>query len=461
MKTFLPKNDYFSISLFKVYLFVLLTEFSFFAITFNKSSTIPLGIRIVQIVFPVVFLIFFAVSIYYQRQSFSLILILSFQIICSLGLWSYYYFITKQPLGFDANDALVYQQALEKSFGGTWNELIRVLKMEPRTASLSDWGFPTYRFIIYKLFPEPINGILALVIVNCVIHVISSYYVYKLSSRFLNNFLSIIVVSLWGFSASSVHINTCGLKETIFSLFVVLAVYHMVEIHYKHKTFHFFMFAMNVGFTWFFRNYVSIFLILVFIGCYPMQKIFYKWIVIFVAGIFFVAFLGTDILANLLPPLKWVKISRDLRLREFFGNNMLIANLMNFCFAWVAPIPRFNNTAEIKQVIFSGYSIFSAFFSLFGFYGILIILRKKNIKFYPIITFLICNIVLIIVTCNSLDFRFQHPTSFIYDILIVYGFAEIQQNGIYISSRKTISLSLVIFIVFLTMYFLICVYNFR
>lgn len=461
MKNISSKNHYFCVCLLIIYIFLFLSEFSFLAIQFNNNSTIPVGIRIVQILLPVAFLCFFLLSIYYHNHSISFILILSFQIVCSSLLWSYYYFITKQPLGFDANDAFVYQQALEKSLGGSWTDLVEVLKSEPRTASLSDWGFPTYRFFIYKLFPDVIDGIFALVITNCIVHTVSSLYVYKLASRFLDKVSSIVVMSLWGLSASSIHVNTCGLKETIFSFFVVLSVYHLIEIKYKNKIFHTILFFLNVIFVWFFRNYVSIFLILVYIGCYPFRKIFYKWIVLFVIGIFLVSFLGTDVLAFLLPPLKWVKISRDLRLRQFFGNNILIANIMNFCFAWVAPIPRFNETAEIKQVVFSGYSIFTAFFSLFGFYGILNILRKKVICFYPLITFLICNIVLIIVTCYSLDFRFQHPTSFIYDILIVFGFSEIHTNGIQISGKTILSGRLVVLIIFSIMFLLVFVYNYK
>ena len=458
-------NSFFNCKILYIYLFIITSEFLFLAFQFIKPTIIPVGIRIIQFALPLIFLCFFELSIYYHEKNISFILILSFQIICSLLLWGYYYFCTGQPLGYDANDALAYQQALEKSLGQSWNYLIEVLKQQPRTASVSDWGFPTYRFFIYKIFPNITDGILALVIINSIIHSISSIYVYKLSTRFLNQYSSIIVMSLWGLSATSVHINTCGLKETIFSFFVIVAVYHMVEIKYSKNKIHFFMFLFNVFLIWFFRNYISIFLILVYFGCYPCRKIFYKRINLFVVGIFLIAFLGMDILAKFLPELSFVKYTRDKRLTEFFGSKGIIANTMNFCFAWVAPIPRFNYSAQIKQVIISGYSIFSTFFSPFGFYGLFIVLKKKLTSFYPLIVFLICNIVLVIITCNSLDFRFQHPTSFIYDILIILGFSEIAENGIRINFGKpfkmTLSLNIMAAIIFSIMFVIMFVYNRR
>ena len=121
---------------------------------------------------------------------------------------------------------------------------------------------------------------------------------------------------------------------------------------------------------------------------------------------------------------------------------------MNFFFAWITPIPRFNSTAQIKQIIFSGFSIYKAYFSLFGIYSIYLILKNRNEKFYPILTFMACNIVLVIITCNSLDFRFLHPSVYIDLILIVFGFREVEKNGVILTKKAKWNISIIILLIF-------------
>lgn len=457
--TLKKNNTKFCMTLIMLYLFVMLTEFLILAFQFRELNVDILGVRVIQFVLQFSFLLSFLLIVYYRNKKISFVLILCFQIICSVFLWSFYFYIAKEPLGYDANDALVYQTILENSIGKDYGELIKNLKANPRTASLSDWGYPTYRYLIYKLVPDLETGLLVTVIMNAIIHSISSIYVFKLAKRFISYNASIFVMSLWGLSATSIHVNTCGLKETIFAFFTVLAVYNLVEIEYGNKVKRTFLFFMNITFIWFFRNYVSLFLFLTYLGCYPFRKLFYKFYPIIFICIFLVAFFGMDLLANILPELRFVKIGRDKRLIEFFGSAGLVSNLMNFFFAWITPIPRFNSNAQIKQIIFSGFSIYKSFFSLFGIYSIYLILKHRNEKFYPILTFMACNIVLVIITCNSLDFRFLHPSVYIDLILIVFGFREVEKNGVILTKKEKWNISIVILLIFSFIYLLMLVYN--
>ena len=454
------RNSKFSVILIPQYLFVMLTEILILALQLDCIAENSTGIRIIQFVLQFLFILFFSLIILYHDKKTSFILILCFQVFCSISLWGFYYYIAHEPLGYDPNDALVYQKALESSFGKGYSELIKALKAEPRTSSLSDWGYPTYRFLIYKIVPDLEDGLLATVIINAIIHAISSLYVFKISKRFISYDLSIIVMALWGLSATSVHVNTCGLKETIFSFFTVMAVYNLIEIEYGNKVKRTFLFIVNIILIWFFRNYISIFLFLIYLGCYPFRKIFYKFYPVFFIGIFLTAFLGMDILTKVLPELRFVKTMRDRRMTESFGSTGLIPNCMNFFFAWITPIPKVNSTAQIKQILFSGFSIYKAFFSLFGIYSVILIIRNHIEKYYPLITFMACNIVLVIITCNSLDFRFLHPSVYIDMILIVLGFEEIQNSGLKIFLlNKKLKGTVIIILIFLFIYVLMLFYN--
>ena len=176
------RNSRISVILILQYLFVMLTEFFILALQMERIDSNTTGIRIVQFVLQFLFLLFFFCIILNHDRKISFVLILCFQVFCSVSLWGFYYFIAHEPLGYDPNDALVYQKALESSFGRGYSELIQALKAEPRTNSLSDFGYPTYRFLIYKIVPDLENGLLATVIINAVMHSISSLFVFKISN---------------------------------------------------------------------------------------------------------------------------------------------------------------------------------------------------------------------------------------------------------------------------------------
>ena len=71
-----------------------------------------------------------------------------------------------------------------------------------------------------------------------------------------------------------------------------------------------------------------------------------------------------------------------------------------------------------------------------------------------------CNTVLVIITCNSLDFRFLHPSVFIDLILMVSGFEEIENSGLELKfvNKKFQGFVIIIFI-FLFIYLLMLFYN--
>ena len=53
-----------------------------------------------------------------------------------------------------------------------------------------------------------------------------------------------------------------------------------------------------------------------------------------------------------------------------------------------------------------------------------------------------CNIVLVIITCNSLDFRFLHPSVYIDLILIVFGFREVEKKGVILTKKAKLNISI-------------------
>lgn len=386
-----------------------------------------------------------------------IIFVFTFQIVCSFFLLLHYLSVDL-PFGYEANDALVYEKFAQSTKFLTIKEAVHELMHTPRLSDLSDWGYSLFKYFCYRFFPE--TGIFVLIFCNIFLQTVSSFFVYWLASFFFTADVSLLASLLWGTSGTSIYVNVSGLKETIFAFLVICSVYNLVKFYNRPSLVRLILFFVFTTLTWFFRNYVTLFLIVIFIFCTLFYRIYHKYFFFLILSIFFLAFCGMDFFSSFLPELKFVNNARNMRLEEFFGSSGIFANTLNFILAWFSPFPRFDTKAQAGQLIYTSYSIFKVYFSFFEIYGIFRIIKNKEKKFYPLVTFLACNTALVIVTCNSLDFRFLHPASFIDILLILYGFQLLCTRGFYIFEKK-ISFNLVFVMNIFVVSLLVIFYNYR
>ncbi|MCD1653161.1 hypothetical protein K7J14_00350 [Treponema zuelzerae] len=364
-------------------------------------------------------------------------------------------------LGYDANDSLFYYNIAVKNRNNTILGLINDLKSYKRTSSFSDWGYPIIQhffFSIRKISNE--FAFFLLCVTAALFHSFSSVLIYKISKHYTSNELSQIISAFWGVNAASVYFNVSGLKETYFVFFVLLSIYSLLNLQFYRFNFkNTLLFIFSTIILFFFRIYIALFVLFVFLLLFCFRKLFYKYFSILLISSFIIAFTGLSLFYRFLPELAYVEGVRNAQLSKSFGTNIFISNIMNFIFAWISPIPAFSYSNKAVNLLVASYSSIKIFISFSAIYYIFFSLQRKNYKYYSLIAFYSLNVLLLIISGVSLDFRFGYPTSFVAFVLGVIGL-----DHFFVSSKIklglfTISPSRIIYAILILCLFLTLGYN--
>jgi hypothetical protein len=446
----------------KVVIFLLYITFAFlaFIIFLLQYNSIDGGLVYLQAFYILSFVLCFLLGMEYNKSA-SVLIIFIYQIICTVVLFFYNDLYVGDPFSYSTIDSITYQNIFERTKYGTISELIDYLKNGPRLFLPSDWGYPVYRYFIGKLVADNKLNFFLVCVCNACLHTVSSIYVYKLSCYLIDKTKSKIVLLFWGLNTISIYSNSNGLKETIFTLFVVLAVYHLYVFN-AHKTIHhFLLMSLFVCATWFFRFYISLFIILTFFGYVVFKKIFNRYYLLLIILAFILGLFALNILTIFIPELSYVSGVFNMRLNKGFGNNGLFSQLLNFFFAFISPFPAYSVQNTTHQILFSAYSIMKVYFSFFAIYGIYHAINIQDVRIYPLIMIVILNIILCITSGFSIDYRFAYPTSFLYMILMLYGFGYFMQMKICFLKKIKINKSIIQTFLFSVCIGITILYNFR
>lgn len=393
---------------------------------------------VLQLINYICFILWFFVCIYSDRRVVPFI-IFTYQIFLLLLLYSYYTYYIGNSLGINPNDALFYQNFNEKIRQLPFSEALNAIWNEQRIEhSIGDFGFPLVRYFISKFFffldYEGINFVM--LFVNAVANTFASLYLYKLARFFLNEENSKICMILWGLSSALVWISGSGLKDSIFSCITLISLYYMQSIFEGKRSFRtYFNFYLFLFLTIFFRIFTFLFIFFTYIARKYLKRLFFNFYVLGMIIFIILAYVGTDIFANIMPQLGALKLARNLNLEKSFGTASFFTNTMNFCLAWVSTIPAFYPWAEFRNLYVVTYSIVKFYFSFFFIFCFLKVLLNKEKKLYPIMLVLFFNIILTIVSVTSLEYRFALPVVYLYYIFILYLF-ENEDKWLCIFNRK-------------------------
>jgi hypothetical protein len=339
-------------------------------------------------------------------------LILIYQTVISVVL-NTYFFAINEPFGYNAVDAFYYlhlsEYALSHSLGGF------IAYLQSMNTEISDYGFPVIRFFIFNLAGNLERGIVLMVIFDAISMTIGSWYLYRLSLFFLKKQSAKIVALFWGLNTCSIIVNIKGIKESIFTTILIIAMYQLYIFYFKKKSItNYILLLLPVAFTVFFRIYLTIFFIIVilFKPLYEGKfKQFALFAVVFLTCV--VTYLGHYITTEL--PI----LSILLSVQKKNSSSFLFINMIS---GFLGPYPNFLQPGgNITSLFWAPYSGFKTFFSIFALYGGWYILKNRVTRLYPMFFFIFFNILLVIGTVRSLDFRFSYTMIPFFYILIMYG----------------------------------------
>lgn len=189
------------------------------------------------------------------------------------------------------------------------------------------------------------------------------------------------------------------------------------------------MFIFFTSLTLFFRVFITLFIIFTFIIIILARKITFKYFFIMWFLIFFVAFFVLQYISNLIPGLTWY-------LRQSLGGEKNISMIVLFIIAFISPIPSLSQNRFPDNYLVCSYSVFSIVLSFFAVYAVVLIFHNKKKTFYPLVTLVLFNKILVILTAKSNEYRYQYPLLFCYIILMIMGYNHYVQHGLTVFKKK-------------------------
>ena len=170
--------------------------------------------------------------------------------------------------------------------------------------------------------------------------------------------------------------------------------------------------------TWFFRYYVTLFLIIIGFSYLFFSNIYKKYFPWFCAFAIIVCLVLTDVLVNYMPEIYY----SQLRTEEVYTNAGGLFRYVSYLLAFLSPIPKFVNMETPHLCIMIMYSTVKYFFSIFAIVGIYYMIKLKKVEFYPLISIYLFHVLLLIVSGHTVDYRYPYIIMPCFFILMIEGF---------------------------------------
>lgn len=341
-------------------------------------------------------------------------LIFIFQLIFSYLLYWDFKNIVGHILGYNPVDSLLYLELAGKTSNLSLERSLEVLSY--RLDSLSDYGFPFFLKYVYWAAGGVETGHKLLIFLNCCFQTIICYWTGQIARNVGADISTTkMIVLLWGINPCSVYLNVSGLKEPLFCLLCIAIMWNIYQCHKNRSLIkHMFLLAL-IGMTWFFRNYMTFFLLFIYIG-YDIFPFLYKKSFFVICVVSLIVCIGfTSVLIDFFPEIYYVMLQSEEVLPSGIGKYMY------YVLAFLAPIPKFFNVATPQMLIIVVYSILKYSCSIFAIIGSWYWIKTHAVKYFPLINIFLFSVIMLIVSAHYIDYRYAYPIMPCFFILMVEG----------------------------------------
>lgn len=377
------------------------------------KSNINLNVLYLQILSLLTYFIYIKIGL--RLSLFNTILLTFFyQIILSYTLYFDFRYILGDVLGYNPVDSKLYSVIALNSSSMSFTDFIKYLNNY--FDSLSDYGFPIFLRYIYIFFPNVVTAQILLILCNCIFQTIVCYITWQIICFIKIDYITKKwILVLWGGNPCSIYLNAAGLKEPLFCLLCMVAIYFIYKFNKHKKIKTIFFLVISILCTWFFRYYMSLFLFLIFYGFCVAKKLYKKYFasIILISFVLCVGF--TSILIEIFPEIYYVILQTEEMLPSGVGKYFY------YLLAFLSPIPKFFNMETPQMLLVVGYSIVKFAFSVFAIIGSIYIIKYKRLEFFPLINICVFTIIMLIVSGHYINYRYFYPIMPCFFILMVYG----------------------------------------
>lgn len=293
---------------------------------------------------------------------------------------------------------------------------------------IDDFGYPTIILIFTRLFGVDI-GMQILILANGFIVALGSYYLYKLSMRFVNKDFSKGVAILWGTMPYAIYQTASGLKENFFVFCVIMSIYHLYQYRERSSFFKLLCFIFWSSTLLFFRLAVALMPII----AYSIDKILsFRFVRYNIKkSIFFltiICYASFQMITSYMYQIRGYDYEDQLlRVEQKSETSGSLGSVGYLLAGLIGPFPNFVASDYDKQQYITLYSftpLIKIFVSFFFYYILFLILQKKYTDLIPAVIFCLLNIVLCVSTLYSFHDRYQWPHYPILFLISACGYYE-------------------------------------
>lgn len=316
---------------------------------------------------------------------------------------------------FSAVDSIQYHEFATKiTEDGFWNGIFNYLENE----DIEDLGAIFFMSLSYLIYPSPI----AFNVFNIFAGIITVVYVYKLAGNFMSKEYAFMASIVYGLSSFVVYLYSTGMKETFFTLFVILFFERLNGYLKRKRLTTLFLCFFYLFIIYFFRPAVM-YMIIVSVLLAIMFSYRKSMISILISGVVF--FYSINFL------LKDFRLLTDryYTSEQAIGERVSGAGIKTDTFSYLAsflsgtigPLPSYSPIKGRLQQYFYSFGLgLKVYISIFFWLGFLYVFRNKNITLISICVFTFFEIISLSMILQSFELRFNSPHLILIYIISFY-----------------------------------------
>lgn len=344
-----------------------------------------------------------------------LIIIFLYQLFLSYCLSIFFFEYCGTIFGFNAVDSLLYNKIALATTNLDWTHSSKIINNH--LTDISDHGFPYFLKIIYDVGQDTLTSEIILIFCNVIFQCITCWLIIKIC-RILNMQTYVVkwIILLWGLNSCSIYLNCSGLKEPLFLMLCTMNLYLIYRCRNNIISINTIAFAIFNISTFFFRPYMTIFFLLIYIFYCILPAFFNNHIKLILIFAIVLCTVFTSLLTYVFPEIYYAMLGAEENGPK--GASIYVYEILSF----LSPIPRFFSMEKPQALLMVMFSIIKFGLSIFGIAAVLSILRNKNKDYYPLIYIYVFTVLLLIVSGHYVNYRYIYIILPSFFILIGYGF---------------------------------------
>ncbi len=379
---------------------------------------------VIAFVSQIVLLLFFCKEyreVYSEKTLFCIVFIYS--LILGIVFMSLSYIYDGDTFMFTKNDAMLYyKNSIRANDVGLLSNLAYIIKK----FDFDDWGSFFYDSLLMSLLPNKLFLNFSYMLLGSV----SSVLLFRIGRHFMSDTYAFVGALAYGTSSFLILFHCTFLKESLFVSLIICTMYYMCRLILKESHLAVYGFIFFLGLLFFFRPAVAALIIMslaVYLAIKNHGSASSFFLYMGAAIIFIVSLRYMIDMANRYSTGGEVKLAESGNDKAYSGGFNTFVNIFGGFFG---PFPTFftkqGGSPSTIQFYASGLT-YRLFLILPFFSGIFIILKNKVLELYPIVVFILAEMLASGMVVASLELRKVLPHIPFTYVISFYGLSKWQE----------------------------------